>query len=177
MKLTSVGMGAQRGAVLIVSLVFMLILTVVCAASMQSATLQERMAGNAKDVNMAFQAAEAALREAEQLLSAVSLATFNGSNGLYLSCANPSDTKPACAEPAWSDPTSSGWFALNNAVPNVSKQPEYIIEELSVSDPNAPLVSDQPVQSISFYRVTARGFGASDRSMVVLSTTFRRGES
>ena len=110
-------------------------------------------------------------------LSGVSLATFDGTNGLYLSCADPNDTKSACDEPAWSAPASNGWLVLNNAVPNASKQPEYIIEELSVSDPNAPLVSDRPVQSISFYRVTARGYGASDRSMVVLSTTFRRGES
>jgi type IV pilus assembly protein PilX len=44
----------QRGAVLIVSLVFMLILTIIAAASMQSSTLQERMAGNAKDSGLAW---------------------------------------------------------------------------------------------------------------------------
>ncbi|WP_373093081.1 PilX N-terminal domain-containing pilus assembly protein, partial [Zhongshania sp.] len=48
----------QSGAALIVSLVFMLILTIISIASMQTATLQERMAGNMKDNTIAFQAAE-----------------------------------------------------------------------------------------------------------------------
>jgi type IV pilus assembly protein PilX len=177
MTSNTAGPAKQHGAVLIVSLVFMLILTIVCGASMQSATLQERMAGNAKDVNVAFQSAEAALRAAEQQLDGITVGPFNGSNGLYLSCADPSDSRTSCDKPDWSQSTSQGWMVLNNAVPNVNRQPEYIIEELNVSDPGAPLVSDRPVQTLSFYRVIARGYGASDRSRVVLSTTYRRDDS
>ena len=43
---------AQRGAVLIVALVFTAILTVIGVGAMQNATLQERMAGNNKDINV-----------------------------------------------------------------------------------------------------------------------------
>ncbi|CAA0109395.1 Uncharacterised protein [Zhongshania aliphaticivorans] len=166
----------QRGAALIVSLVFLLILTIVSAASMQSATLQERMAGNAKDINMAFQASEAALRAAEAQLSQVNVGTFDGSNGLFLSCADPTDTRTACIEPDWSNHSATGWRVLpNSTISNVSRQPEYIIEELSnVADPNAALDSDRPVATLGYYLITARGYGASDRSMVVLSTTFKR---
>ena len=166
----------QRGAALIVSLVFLLILTIVSAASMQSATLQERMAGNAKDINLAFQAAEAALREAEAQLSQINIGTFNGSNGLYLSCVDPADTRTACVEPDWSNHSTTGWRVLpDSPISNASRQPEYIIEELSnVADPNAALDSDRPVATLGYYLITARGFGASDRSMVVLSTTFKR---
>ncbi|CAA0114932.1 pilus assembly PilX family protein [Zhongshania aliphaticivorans] len=167
---------SQRGAALIVSLIFLLILTIVSAASMQSATLQERMAGNAKDINLAFQAAEAALREAEAQLSQINIGSFNGSNGLYLSCADPTDTRTACIEPDWLDHSATGWKAVpNSPITNASRQPEYVIEELSnVADPNAALDSDRPVATLGYYLITARGFGASDRSMVVLSTTFKR---
>ena len=77
---------AHRGATLIVCLIFMLIMTVIGASALQSTTLQERMAGNARDTHAAFQAAEAALRSAERLLAAASLPAFNGSNGLFQDC-------------------------------------------------------------------------------------------
>ncbi|GAB3381813.1 PilX N-terminal domain-containing pilus assembly protein [Spongiibacter taiwanensis] len=166
---------SQRGAALIVSLVFMLIITIISVASMQSATLQERMAGNAKDEKLAFQAAEAALREAESQLSQVSVGPFTGAKGLYRSCPDPADTSTACSEPDWRVKTSVGWQVLANAIPDASRQPEYIIEEMtSIADADAAIDSDRPVSLEGFYRVTARGFGASDRSMVVLSTTFKR---
>ena len=166
----------QQGAVLIVSLVFMLLLTIVSVASMKSATLQERMAGNSKDINLAFQAAEAALRDGESLLAQVSVGPFDGSNGLYLSCPDPSDSKQACQEPDWEEANSSGWKIVTaGTVSDVSRQPEYIIEEMvSVSGASEALDSDLPVVSEGYYRITARGYGASDRSMVVLSTTYKR---
>lgn len=55
----------QSGTVLIIALVFLLLMTLVGVAAMQGTTLQERMAGNHRDRNLAFQAAEAALREGE----------------------------------------------------------------------------------------------------------------
>ena len=164
----------QRGAALIVALVFMLILTIIGAASMQSATLQERMAGNARNVDQAFQAAEAALREAESELAQVSVGPFNGSGGLYLSCADPADSRTSCKEPAWDNHSSTGWKVLT-ANSGVSKQPEFIVEELSsVADPDVALDSDKPIATMGYYRVTARGYGSSDRGMVVLSTTYKR---
>lgn len=56
----------QRGAVLLVALIMLLLLTILGAAAMRDTNLQERMAGNMRDHNLAFQAAEAALRFAEQ---------------------------------------------------------------------------------------------------------------
>ena len=55
----------QRGVVLIVSLIFLLVLTLIGVTASQSTILQERMAGNVKDRNMALQASEAALRAGE----------------------------------------------------------------------------------------------------------------
>lgn len=52
----------QRGAVLIVSLIFLLLLTLIGTTAMRTTTLQERMAGNTRDTNLSLQAAEAGLR-------------------------------------------------------------------------------------------------------------------
>ncbi len=58
-------MKSQRGVVLIVSLVFLLLLTLLATSSMQNATLQEKVAGSLKLRNASFQRAEAVLRTAE----------------------------------------------------------------------------------------------------------------
>jgi type IV pilus assembly protein PilX len=55
----------QQGMVLLVSLVFLLLLTMLGISSMQNATLQEKMAGSVNLRNKSFQNAEAALRMGE----------------------------------------------------------------------------------------------------------------
>ena len=56
----------QRGAILIVALIFLMVMTVLILASIRGTVMQERMASNLYDRSLAFQAAEAALREAER---------------------------------------------------------------------------------------------------------------
>jgi type IV pilus assembly protein PilX len=166
---------SQRGAALIVSLVFLLILTIISVASMQTATLQERMAGNMKEDIIAFQAAEAALRTGENFIGSGILPTFNGTNGLFESCPDPADNRAACLNPDWRDYASTGWVVTAVNIAGVAKQPEYIIQELNgVESKNVVLDADRPVSKAGFFRVIARGYGASDRSMVVLTTTFKR---
>lgn len=58
-------MKKQSGMALFVSLVFLLLLTIIGVASMQNASVQEKMAGNIKLKNETFQLAERALREGE----------------------------------------------------------------------------------------------------------------
>lgn len=58
--LNSFGPNKQHGGVLIVSLVFLLIMTVLGISATGSANLELRMAGNARDISIAMQAAESA---------------------------------------------------------------------------------------------------------------------
>lgn len=61
----------QGGASLVVSMVFILVLAFLGLAAMRNSTLQERMANNMRDRNIALQAAELALRDAERDLAAL----------------------------------------------------------------------------------------------------------
>jgi len=54
----------QRGATLLISLVLLLVLTILALAAGRSATLQQRMAGNLQQQNLAFQAAENGIQAA-----------------------------------------------------------------------------------------------------------------
>ena len=58
----------QAGATLFVGLMFLLLLTVLGLSASNTAIMQERMAGNVADSNVAFQEAERTLREVEDRL-------------------------------------------------------------------------------------------------------------
>lgn len=73
----------QDGSALIICMIFLLLLTILGVSSMQSATMQEKMVGNAVDENRAFQAAEGALRAGEASVQANS-ATITNENAATL---------------------------------------------------------------------------------------------
>jgi len=58
----------QSGAVLIVSLLLLLVMTILGIVMMQTTRMQERMAGANRDLNMALQGAEAGLRYGESII-------------------------------------------------------------------------------------------------------------
>ena len=64
----------QKGSSLIICMIFLLLLTILGVSSMQSATMQEKMVGNAIEENRAFQLAEAGLRAGEADVQANSAA-------------------------------------------------------------------------------------------------------
>ncbi len=157
----------QRGAVLVISLIILLLMTIIGVSAMQGTTLQEKMAGNLRDGNIAFQAAEAALRDAENYLSATagSLPIFSancgsvasGNRGLCLP-ATP-DTTPQWANATyWGNTDKSRRYGLVTNItplPQVSKQPRYMVEEMAVP----PLDPTEPPEIR--YRNTAQGYGIS----------------
>jgi type IV pilus assembly protein PilX len=60
----------QDGAVLVVALIFLLLVTLIGVSSMQNATLQEKMAGSVALKNRSFQVAEASVRLGENAVQA-----------------------------------------------------------------------------------------------------------
>src|SRR3569832_2459392 len=77
----------QAGAVLIVSLLMLLIMTLLGITAMNSTTLEEKMAGNMRDRNTAMQASEAALKAAEAALSALANKPNEVTNWRAATCA------------------------------------------------------------------------------------------
>lgn len=168
---------AQRGLVLFLSLVVLLMITVLAVSGSQTTSLQERMAGNDRDRGLAFQAAEAALMDAERLLSNASLPPFDNSDGLYAFNAG--------NRPAWIGGDDSGAVITYGnrpgpgdqaeAIAVVARQPEYIIEQFPLSQaPGGSLEAGTAADGVAFYQVTARGFGGRASTVVVLQTVYRR---
>jgi type IV pilus assembly protein PilX len=159
----------QRGVVLVVALIMLVVMTLLALSAAQVTGLDERMASHSRDRDVAFQAAEAALREGERVLQLAVLPAFDGSAGLY-PVAAPGST------PRWKtlDWTVSG-ISYGGAISGVSAQPRYIVEEIAIL-PGAgdSLDASEPAGSNTYYRVTARAVGGDGNTIVVLQTTYRR---
>ncbi len=155
MKISRMTSHAQRGMALLVSLVFLLLLTLIGISSMQNATLQEKMAGSVMLRNQSFQLAEATLRIGE---SAVQLASYTlAPCGTGVPCAPPTESLTLTGSGV--DPNSGSrvnWIAAGGGF--------YGVQQLGTTTyaVNVPLNA-----SVTLYRITAVGIvGNNVRSVV-----------
>ena len=166
----------QRGAAMVIALVMLLILTLLATASARMTLLDERMMGNTQDRNVAFQAAEAAIRTGEGDLIAPVLPDFDGTNGLWQPAA-PGD-EPVWQTVDWEDVGNDvlSYNGLANAPGSLAEATAaYAIEEMPpvpcvLCSEKAGVVPDEP----AIYRVTARGVGAAGNATVVVQPTYKR---
>lgn len=162
--------GRQKGSVLLVSLIMLLLLTLVAVAGMQGTILQERMTGNLKDRNLAFQAAEAALRDGEAYIRANPAVIYGNSNGRYQ--VNNGGTPDWNVRPIVAG--TGGSRSFSGTFPSVADQPAYYIEEISTLYPSGTETeAGAAVPPTSYFRITARGIGGSASTSVVLTSVFR----
>jgi len=177
----------QRGGALITALSILLVLTVLGVSAMSTSALQERMAGNARDAEIAFEAAEAALRAAEKYLaggtySSTHFDASGGNGGKYTMYAS-------TAPDRWKDETN--WTTVGNkageytayTVP-VGKKPLFIIERVNATLDTAATESNAMEATtysnreteisgdVGVFQITARGYGLSTNSRVMLQSYF-----
>jgi len=161
----------QNGAVLVIALIMLLAMTLIGVTGLSSTTMQERMAGNLREMDIAFQAAEAALREGETFLESATLPDFDGTGGLYQPAA--SGSPQVWDAISWANASASKEYT--GAIADLAAQPRYIIEELApVPAPGGSLSADAPAPETGMYRITAHAVGRSDSTVVTLQTTYKR---
>jgi len=180
----------QRGAVLIISLLILLVMTVLGVASMGTTTLQERMANNNRQQQVAFQAAEAALRTAEAFLAAnISNITtlknnFNSGapvTGLYAPRAPVTGVATYPLPASFDIYNDADWLVNGNAVKvatvtSVTQKPRYIIEYVGrVGPPPLDYSGKKPDVRQYGFRITAMGWGegATPNTHYMVQSTYR----
>jgi type IV pilus assembly protein PilX len=155
---------AQRGAALLAALIFLIVFTIIGVGVVGTTTTEEKLARNFRDMDIAFAATEAALRDAEIRI-----------NGYWNKPAQPVDpyafspdcTNGLCDRNAQQPVhekyslTASPSVELGagttgtQAIALVSEQPRYLIESTCGSIPGES--ATKPCQTI--YRITSIGFG------------------
>jgi type IV pilus assembly protein PilX len=100
----------QSGAVLLMSLIILLVLTLLAISSMQGSVMQERMTSAQRDGMLALEFAERALVEAETRLDGLSdLDDFGSTTGFYESVSGSGSAPPSpFAASTWSRSGETG---------------------------------------------------------------------
>ncbi len=169
----------ERGVTLVVVMLLLLAATLIALASFRLSTLEERMAGNARDRQVAFQAAEAALRDAESVLR-------DNVGGQFVPL-RPIAFTPECTgglcrsspdNPRWSTLTEAEWTGAMTwaygtatgaaALADVAEQPRFVIEYQGTTQ---PIEAGKPC--VAMFLVTARASGANPTTRVVLQSVYR----
>jgi type IV pilus assembly protein PilX len=171
---------------LVVALVLLLVVTVIGLASMRGTSLQERMSANMYDRSLSFQRSEAALRAAEEAISATwQIATLGGQDCTGgASCVNAGTTAFTAGGANWTNVPSL--HDVNDAL--TPGTPQYHIQFMGTGSIENPLGLDEnadfgnygnnyPPDNVAYYRVTVRSSDpadSGDRAIVVLQSTVRR---
>lgn len=176
---------SQAGAALITSILILLMLTIIGVAAMQMTSMQERMAGNSRDLTLAFQGAEAALRNGEVMISKApgSPTTCKESPCDVWAAGLALLVNPAGENTEWwgkyaMQYEAKGTYAAPSAdkeFPDLQEDPRFIVQWVTrVPDSLTVGEGSGPPPGRDFYRVTGRSTGGSGKANTVLQSTYAR---
>ena len=164
---------AQRGVVLYVSLLLLLVLTLIGLAVTRNTTFDERMAATQRDHDLAFQAAEAALRDGESMLQNIPPGEFNNTDGHYDGTATitwqSADWTGTSQDPALRTLPYEGTF---NPAPAHRPRFYFVRTAQTGASPDQNVATDSPDTPATVYKVIAKGWGLNANDAVVLESTF-----
>jgi type IV pilus assembly protein PilX len=174
----------QSGAILVISLLMLLVLTVLGVVMMQTTRMQERMAGNTRDLSAALQGSEAAVRYAEQQLAAYTSRPDTDSTS---SCGSTTAANTVCATNALPvaiyDTSQFIWKTQaklyghagspTTAVAQLPDPPEYTDERLGFIRDNLDTGQDPP-EGRDFFQLTGHSTGLSGNTNTVVQSTYAR---
>jgi len=177
----------QHGFALVTGLIMLVLISLLGLSASRGIRQESVMANNTRERDLAFQAAEAALADAESKLQSVYHVNviandFSLAGLIDRSTASTEDRiKPTTAK-YWTDPAplGHGWFDSNGAVDSgksiatgqviagVDQQARYVVEYLGTVPP--PMPNSVCSTTAYRYRFTALAIGASTRSRKIADT-------
>lgn len=180
-------LGREEGVVLVITLILLLVMTLLGISAVRGTTLEERMAGNWRDQNIALQAAEAALRAGERRLAPE---IEPPPLWAYPDCPENTLCEVFSARDNRLRPTEEGlmssdaeahaeWLSLSieydAALTGVARQPRSLTEHRGhVRDHLVSGFGPAFETGRDLYRITALGAGQSPVSRIVLQTHFAK---
>ena len=159
----------------------LLLMSVIGLAAVRGTNLQELMAGNARDKQIAFQAAETALRSAEDIVGGPNPPAVGVAVGVIDQVDKGATSLFWRDEFIWSkDGAAATSVAVLDALKFTQAEPRYVVEKLQVAyvpgsdGRGADWLAGLQTPEISVYRITAKGVGITESSIVYLQSMYRR---
>lgn len=176
----------QKGISLVMTLLFMVAALVLGVSVLGVSVMQERILGNTKDRDLAFQAAEAALRDAEEDISKnISIASSFDDTCTAGLCTAPTQRSVISPLPvdqqtgfSWATTTQVRTYGQYTSAPslvNVASPPAYVIEKignLGTPSGESMVLGAEVVAPGVGYRITARATGARAETIVTLQSIY-----
>jgi type IV pilus assembly protein PilX len=172
----------QQGIALVICLLLLMVLTIISVSAMQSTILEEKMAGNVRDYELAFQSSETALRSGESEMLSIALddnrslpsPSDNGFGGVWSS---EIDTETDDNIPWWDERDDNWWGAeaktTTETLSNVAEKGQYIIEfQQFVKDDGLGVCTYDGCSGRDFHQITSRAEGGSTDTVVLLQSVF-----
>ena len=168
----------QKGIVLIVGLVMVLLISINALSSISGSGLQEAMVGNMRDRGLSFQASEAALSVGESTLKIGTPPNCDGaSNNGFICFLDFDSNQPSVSlqyAPIATFDAKGNTTSLS--LSGIASQPRYVVEQLAdyqVKDDGSALeYNGMPANQIRPYRITAIGVGASTDTQVIVQSIY-----
>jgi type IV pilus assembly protein PilX len=160
----------QQGVVLVVGLIFMVLVTLLGVTAIQGTALEERMAANMGDRNIALQAAESALRDAEIYIISggdVAFSPLKLSGGPFQGSSCTDGLCPLTIPPQSTYFDGTDGLVADTVVDGVSDQPTYIIELMNIQP------STDSSRIFANFRITVRAQGVNSNTVVQLQTMYK----
>jgi type IV pilus assembly protein PilX len=158
----------QAGSTLIIGLVLLLLMTLLSLVTTTETRTDSRITSNHLDRIIAFQAAEAALREAEAMLMVPNPSEgMEGQAGFFDEL-----TAPSSDYAAWDDSNS---YEYAGDIPGILSPPRYVIDQLpgtSVIDGYLVIGEVYHGREQFLYRIIVTCTGRSGETRVVIQSTF-----
>jgi len=184
--------GRQRGAALAISLILLVVVALLGLTAMRGTIMQQKMASNAHDRELAFQSAEAAMRVAAALLpTSPTLIARNCQTSGTVCLGNPFTDPNLPAGSIHDVPVGSAASSSTfDAGALAAMQPQYVIESMgSFTNPDSDIGFGDTANSRNYgvqgssstalyYRVTARSGDPTqvgDRAVVTLQAVLKQG--
>ena len=155
----------ESGVILIISLVFLALVSILGASAVSTVLLQERISGNYRDTNMAFQAAQAAMAEGERCLKSARCNPTTTPLTMNTGIAGLGYDPGSRIQWKHFDWASQGTPVTAN-LDGVRRKGYFVIEKLN----NPPPTSGDP----TIYRITSYGVGSSVDGGSILQATYVR---
>jgi type IV pilus assembly protein PilX len=165
--------GRQRGVVLVVALVILLMMAMIGVTSLQGTGLQQRMSNNLRDATVALQTAETALRVAELSITGLTNTAAFTTTGPYYTQGNAPNPLSSATWSGAGTVTATGSYGSARA-------PQYFIELEGLFSPFNGTASSIASYGqgngnlTTVFRIVARGTGGTGTSQVILEEFYGR---
>jgi type IV pilus assembly protein PilX len=166
----------QNGFILIISLIFLVIISMLGIAMFSGVTMDEKMSGNLREKNRSLDAAQTTLNAVQGWLTIRSNIMMGNSVNIGVACTT-STTQPAICSNALTDPTQPDLWPFSatyqppgmsvsalGGVNTYSANTKYHIRFLGYDDGN-PLVG--------LYQITAAAYGGDSTAISVVRAVYR----